>query len=389
MDRLLEKQAAIQKKLAKKHLKNKTLVLYDITSVYFEGEHLDSELIAYGYNRDKKKGKKQIVVGLLCAKDGSPVAVEVFPGNTQDAKTVEKKIEEIQKEFGVEELVFVGDRGMVTKANYEKLKDKEGLKTISALTRAQMDSLLEEKTFQLSYFDEKNIVEVIDKEDPHRRYCLCKNPIKAAESAQTRLELLSETCKGLERIQLSKKKRTREEIGAVTGLLLEKYKIGKYVRWGVRDDKLVWEFDQEKIDKDKSLDGCYVIQSNVSPDKMTKDELVKSYRSLSMVESAFRYIKTVQLEVRPVYHQTDDRIRAHVFLCMLAYYLQWHFQKRLQTLFEADGTKRDRQWTLGNVIRRLGAIRKERASLNGVEFDHFTTPNEEQKEILKLLDVRL
>ena len=312
MDRLLERQPAIQRALAKKHLQNGHLVLYDITSSYLEGEYETSEIVAFGYNRDGKRGHEQVVIGLLCNEQGCPVGVEVFPGNTQDASTVPAKIAQLQNDYGLSELIFVGDRGMITQANQRKLQGVAGWQTISAL--------------------------------PHRQL----------------VELLQRV-----------------------GRVLQRYKMGKFVHWS--DGKLEWHFDQEKIQAEERFDGCYVVVADVPPDKMAKAQVVASYKKLSLVEDAFRNLKTVQLEVRPVYHKKDDRIRAHVFLCMLAYYLQWHAQARLQPLFDKDGQGKDRQWTFASVIQRLSALRSNRVQSAGVEFSLITQAEADQQAILECL----
>ena len=337
MDRLLERQEAIQKHLAQKHLMNGALVLYDITSSYFEGEYADSEIVTYGYNRDGKRGHEQIVIGLLCSADGCPVGVEVFTGNTQDASTVSGKIAEVQKRYGLKELIFVGDRGMVTHSTEDKLKDVDGLSTISALTHRQIVELLERKVIQPEFFDDRDIVEVVDPDDLTRRYCLCRNPHSAERDGRTRTALLERTRDELNQIAESKRKASADKIGARVGRLLAKTKMGKFVIWSVEDGHLLWRFDEEKIAAEKRFDGCYIICSDVAAEQMSRQELVASYKSLALVETAFRNLKTVQLEIRPVYHKTDDRIRAHVFLCVLAYYLQWHMTQRLAPLFAADG----------------------------------------------------
>jgi transposase len=406
MDRLLERQPAIQRALAKKHLQNGHLVLYDITSSYFEGEYEASEIAAFGYNRDGKRGHEQMVIGLICNQEGCPVGVEVFPGNTQDASTVPKKIAQIQEEYGLSELIFVGDRGMITQANSRQLQGVEGLQTISALTHRQIVQLLERKVITLELFDERAIAEAMDPEDPKKRYCLCRNPDTAKRETRTRQNLLELTRQNLEAIAQGRKRKengtgpdkktgTRigkkakapaaEKIGARVGRVLQRYKMGKFVLWSVVEGKLEWRFDQDKIESEQRFDGCYVVVADVPPEKMAKAQVVASYKKLSLVEQAFRNLKTVQLEVRPVYHKKDERIRAHVFICMLAYYVQWHARQRLQPLFAGDGEGKMRQWTFENVIGHLTTIRSNRVKTNGVEFDLSTQANSEHQKIMSLL----
>ena len=389
MDRLLERQSAIQRTLAARHLQDGHLVLYDITSSYFEGAYTQSDIVTFGYNRDGKRGHEQMVIALLCSAEGCPVGVEVFAGNTQDASTVPEKIAQLQRQYGLKEIIFVGDRGMITKAVADKIKGIEGLHTISALTHRQMVELLERKVITAELFDEEKIVEVFDPEEPKRRYCLCRNPLTMGREGKTRERLLERTRAELDKIAGSKRRASAKTLGARVGRVLERSKMGKFVRWDVIGGRLSWSFDQDKITAEKLFDGCYIVSGEMPKEKMAASEVVASYKKLGLVEEAFRSLKTVQLEVRPVYHKTDDRIRSHVFLCTLAYYLQWHLKQRLEPLFAADGTHKDRQWTVRNVIERLAAIRRDRIAMGTVEFEKVTTPEPDQQTILDYLKVRL
>jgi transposase len=266
--------------------------------------------------------------------------------------------------------------------------------------------LLERKVITLELFDERAIAEALDPEDPKRRYCLCRNPDTAKRETRTRQNLLELTRQNLEAIAQGRKKKgngtepdkrtgTRigkkanvpaaEKIGARVGRVLQRYKMGKFVLWSVVEGKLEWRFDQEKIESEQRFDGCYVVAADVPPEKMAKAQVVASYKKLSLVEQAFRNLKTVQLEVRPVYHKKDERIRAHVFICMLAYYLQWHARQCLQPLFAGDGEGKRRQWTFENVIEHLTTIRSNRVKTNGVEFDLSTQADSEHQKIMSLL----
>jgi transposase len=389
MDRLLERQGAIQKKLAAKHFDGNALILYDITSSYFEGEYEESRIVKFGYNRDKKRGHEQMVIGMICTSHGCPIGVEVFPGNTKDETTVIDKIAEIQQTYKIAEIIFVGDRGMVTKANLDKIKDVDGLNTISALTHPQIKELLSRKVIQMDMFDEKNIVEIVDPDDPKRRYCLCWNPETAKRESGTRDALLAKTINGLNEIAKSKRKTTTEKISARVGRLLSKTKMNKYFFWEIKDGKLQWSLNENLVDTEQLLDGCYIITSDVPPEKMHVQDIVDSYKKLSLVEKAFRNLKTVQLEVRPVYHKTDDRIRCHVFICMLAYYIQWHMMQRLQPLFAKDGKHKNRFWTFENVIERLKSIRRENIYVAGVNCKIITDPDSDQLQLLDLLNVKI
>jgi transposase len=385
MDRLLERQAAIQQALAKKHLRNGHLVLYDITSSYLEGEYQSSQIVEFGYNRDGKRAHEQIVIALLCNEQGCPVGTEVFAGNTKDDKTVAAKVHQIQKEYGLSQLIFVGDRGMITQTSSRELKGVKGLQTISALTHCQTVELLERKVLTRELFDEKSIAEVIDPANTKRRYCLCRNPETARRETQTRKALLELTRQQLEKTASAKRKAKPEKIGSRVGRVLQRYKMGKFVDWSVQEGKLKWNFKQEEIAAEEQFDGCYVVVSDVPAEQMAKTEVVASYKKLSFVEQAFRNLKTVQLEVRPIYHKKDDRIRCHVFICLLAYYVQWHARERLKPLFAQDGEGKHRQWTFENVIERLKSIRSERVKAEGVEFELRTIADEQQQRILNLI----
>jgi len=389
MDRLLDRQKAIQQKLAKKHFNGNALVLYDITSSYFEGEYNESNIVKFGYNRDHKRGYEQMVIGLICTSEGCPIGIEVFPGNTKDETTVVDKITELQQTHKIEEIIFVGDRGMVTKANLERVKDIQGLNTISALTHPQIKELLSRKVVQLDLFDDKEIIEIIDPENPKLRYCLCRNPESAKRETRTREALLLKTTQELDKIASSKRKATIEQISARVGKLLSTTKMGKFITWEVRDDKLYWTLNQDLVDTEQLIDGCYIIVSDVPPEKMKAQEIVASYKKLTLVEKAFRNLKSVQLEVRPVYHKTDDRIRCHVFICMLAYYLQWHITQRLQPLFNDSKNYKNGFWTFENVIERLKSIRREDITVAGTTCQIVTDPDDDQLKILDLLQVKL
>ena len=399
MDRLLERQQAIQKSLAKKHLSNGCLVLYDITSTYFEGEYAESELVQFGYNRDGKRGHEQVVIGLLTSAEGCPVAVEVFPGNTQDAATVEGKIKELRTQYGVSELVFVGDRGMVTASNEKKLAalpENAGLKIISALTHRQMVDLLAKTKHEPELFDDRNIVEISDPDEPGRRYCLCRNPHSAERETTTRNELIERTRKALDQLVARKKPAKAEALGAQVGKLLSQTKMGKYITWAVQDGRLEWSLNAAAVAAAQALDGCYVIKTTVSAEAMDKNEVVARYKSLSQVEQAFRNMKSVSLEMRPVHHKKDDRIRAHVLLCMLAYHLQWHLVNRLKPLFKHQDTKlehgmepKERTWTLQSVLDTLKSVRANDVSVGEVEFKQISEPSQEALKVLELLRVKL
>ena len=384
MDRLLERQDAIQKTLTKKHLQGGILVLYDITSSYMEGEYEGSGLVRFGYNRDGKRGHEQIVISLLCSKEGCPVAVEVFPGNTKDETTFLGKVNELRDKYGMDKIVIAGDRGMVTAINYGQL-DHDAVKVISALTHGAIKSLCDKGGIQVSMFDEKNIVEVIDGD---MRYCLCKNPDMAEKEAETRKALLKKTADELDKIIASTKKSKYSKemrIGKVIG----KYKMGKFFTFEGEGDEVKYALDEKRIEQESSLDGCYVIYTDVSPDDMAAVEAVESYKGLARVEQAFRSMKTVKLEIRPIYHKKDERIRCHVFICMLAYYVMWHMKQRLQPLFEGDGKGKERKYTFDSVIERMKHISKNTVDFCNVQSEIVSEPTGEQQRILDLLGVSI
>ena len=299
------------------------------------------------------------------------------------------KIQELRRDYGLKEVTFVGDRGMVTQTNAEKLKDVEGLHTISALTHRQIMELVERKVIQAELFDEKRIAEVIDPKNPKQRYCLCRNPLTGARETATRQRLLDRTREALDKIVARQKKGSTEKLSAQVGKILARYKMGKFVEWKIRAGRLKWNFKEAHIKQEKLFDGCYIVSATVPKEQMNHQEVVGTYKNLSVVEQAFRNLKTVSLEIRPVYHKKDQRICSHVFLCVLAFYLQWHMQQRLKPLFEEDGQGKNRQWTVESVIQRLMAIRKERVKVADVEFDQVSQADEEQQKILDLLKVKL
>lgn len=359
------------------------------TSSYVEGAYQESEIIAFGYNRDGKRRHQQMVIGLLCNRAGCPVGVEVFRGNTQDATTVADKVAQLQTEYGLKEILFVGDRGLITQAKNKELSGVPGLHTISALTHPQILDLIQRQVIAPELFDERKIVEVQDPARPQRRYFLCRNPQTAQRQTKTRAALLGRTTEVLNRISSAKRRGRVEKISAQVGKVLQKYKMGKFVIWSVQDGRLVWRLDQEAIAAEATFDGCYVIYTEVPRDRMSKEETVASYKKLSLVEQAFRNLKTVWLEVRPVFHNTDDRIRSHVFICMLTYYLQWHMQQRLAPLFANDGEGKARRWTFLSVMQRLQQITRNPVRVGKVEFEQVTVPAVDQQEILDLLGVKL
>jgi transposase len=398
MDEVLKRKNSIQQKLASRHLGKggeQTIILYDITSTYFEGEYEESELVTYGYNRDRKRGTKQVVIGLVCTAEGCPIGVEVFSGNTRDATTVVDKIAEIRELHGIRKCTFVGDRGMLTAQNLDAFKDDADLFTVTALTRGKLKELLEDKTIQLELFDESNIVEVLDFEEPGIRYCLCKNPHTAAKETATRRRLLDLSEKELRKVRGYKNKCTVEVLGSRVGRVLQKYKMGKFIDWHVEAAKdgelkssghnLVWTLDTEKISREQKLDGCYVIRTNLPQETMGAEKVVETYKSLGNIERAFGNLKTVTLEMRPVRHKMDTRIEAHIFIRMLACYVQWHMHKAFEPIYEADGQGSERSASFRGIVENLKSIRSNTMRTHGMEYELPTLPDEQQARIIQLL----
>jgi transposase len=388
MDELLGRQPAIQKALARKHLKDGCLVLYDVTSSYFEGEYTGSELVDWGYNRDGKRGHKQIVIGLMTNKEGCPVGVSVYRGNTNDQKTLADRVKELKEKYRLRDVIMAGDRGMITAARLPELSEA-GIRSVTALTHPEIFKLVQRKVIEPGLFDEHRIAEVCEPEASGVRYLLCRNPLTAEKEHRTREALIAKSREAMEKLAKSRKRRTVAELGAAVGKALAKWKVGKFFRWQVREGKLEWELDEKRVTLEHSLDGCYVVRTDVSAEALEKNEAVACYRQLAVVERDFRQLKTVSIEIRPTYHHKDDRIEAHVLLCVLAYYIQWHMQKRLAPLFAEDGEGKDRRWTFAGVLERLKGIRQETVLFNGTEVTLKTVPDDEQQRLLELLGVRL
>jgi hypothetical protein len=340
LDWLRERQERIERKLAERHLQDGTLVLYDVTSTYFEGR--TCSLAKLGYSRDGKKDKLQIVVGLVCTAEGCPVAVDVFPGNTADPATLSSAMHKLRARFGLERMVLVGDRGLITSARIrEELRPHEGLDWITALRAPQIKSLVQSGILQLSIFDEQDLLEIASEDYPGERLIACRNPLLAADRARKREELLSATEQELQKVVQAVARerqplRGAEAIGIRVGRVLGRFKVGKHFRYQIRDDSFTFERNQDAIRAEAALDGIYVIRTSVPQETLPAADTVESYKHLSRVERAFRSCKTVDLQVRPIYHHREDRVRAHVFLCMLAYYVEWHMRRQLAPLLFDD-----------------------------------------------------
>lgn len=326
MDWLVTRKPHIEKKLAKRHLHEGSRVLYDLSSSYVEGEAC--KLAAFGYNRDHKRGKKQINWGLMTDEDGRPIALSVYPGNTSDAGTLMPQVESLRDRFGIHQFILVGDRGMITTEHIERLKAL-GIDWITALKSQSLRKLVSSETIQPSLFDKTNLVEVTHDDHPGERLIACYNPLQAHKRAHTRQELLAATVADLEHIQKrvwNGRLQGRDKIGLKVGAVLGKRKMGKHIKLTIADDDLAFEIDHDNIKQEAKMDGIYVIRTSVTSDRLSSTEAVRAYKRLEDIEYAFRTMKSVDLLIRPIHHRLTDRVKAHMFLCMLAYYVRWHME---------------------------------------------------------------
>jgi DDE family transposase len=323
LDWLLQRQPAIEATLAKRHLSNGTLVLYDVSSSYMEGRCCP--LAKRGYSRDGKKGTLQIIYGLLCAPDGCPIAIEVFEGNTADPMTLAGQVEKLKRRFHLDHVVMVGDRGMITQARITENIAPTGLDWITALRAPAIRALLDSGALQLSLFDQRDMASITAPDFPNERLVVCRNPDLAAERTRKRGDLLAATERELARIQaaIARKRdplRGTAAISLAVGAVINRYKVAKHFDLNIADTAFSFARKTAEIAAEAAVDGIYVIRTSLPAETFDDATTVRSYKSLACVERAFRCIKTVDLHVRPVYHWLADRVRAHVFLCMLAYY---------------------------------------------------------------------
>ena len=338
MDWLLERQERIEDRLAHRHVRDGELVLYDVSSSYFEGR--SCPLAKLGYSRDGKRGTLQIIYGLLCDRPGRPIAVEVFSGELHDDKTLPAQIHKLKTRFGLQTVIVVADRGMVTKANLQLIADTEGIGWITALKAPQIKKLAAGGQLQLSLFDQTNLAEITASEDyPGERLVVCRNPLVAAERARKREELLAATERGLAEITQRVERGTltgADQIGLAVGPALKRYRVKKHFDVQITDNTLSYHRKTEQIAAEAALDGFYVLRTSVSPDTLPTREVVRAYKGLEQVERAFGTFKGPELEIRPIHHRLTDRVRAHVLLCMLAYYLTWHLKAAWAPLLFKD-----------------------------------------------------
>jgi hypothetical protein len=369
LDWLGARQAAIETALARRHLKDGALVLYDVSSSWLEGRCC--ELARFGYSRDGKKGKLQIVYGLLCAADGCPVAVEVFEGNTADPMTLSTQIDKLKERFGLSRVVLVGDRGMITSARIRDELKPAGLDWITALRAPQIRALLDTGAFQLSLFDERDLAEITSPEFPGERLVVCKNPLLAEERARKREDLLQATeaalAKLADQIARGTGPKRQDKIGRAIGRIENRYKLAKLFDIAVAEDGFTFGRNQAHIAQEARLDGFYVIRTSVEDKALAAESVVGAYKSLARVERAFRSLKTVDLHLRPIHHWLASRVRAHVFLCMLACHVEWHMRECLKPmLFDDDdptAAARERASIVAPAQSSPAALRKRASKL--------------------------
>jgi Transposase DDE domain len=340
LDWLLAQQSTIEARLARRHLGEGTLVLYDVTSSYLEGRRCP--LARFGYSRDGKHNKLQIVFGVLCTPQGCPIAVEVFAGNTADPSTLKVQIDKLRQRFGLRRVVLVGDRGLITQARISEELQPAGLDWITALRAPEIQVLAaDDGPLQISLFDERDLVEITSPDYPGERLIVCRNPALAAERGRKRGELLDATEQALRAVQTRARRKRRPlrgaaAIGEAVGAVLNRNKMAKHFIRTITEDDFTFARNDAAIAAEAKLDGVYVLRTPVPTDELDSKATVLSYKSLSTVERAFRSCKTVDLEVRPVYHWNENRVRAHVFLCLLAYHLEWHMRQALAPLLFDD-----------------------------------------------------
>jgi hypothetical protein len=382
LDWLLLRQPAIEMALARRHLKHGTLVLYDVSSSYVEGRCCP--LARRGYNRDGRKGMLQIVYGLLCAPDGCPVAIEVFAGDSADPMTLGPQIDKLKGRFGLDHVVLVGDRGMITDARISEDIKAGGLDWITALRAPAIRALLRSGAIQLSLFDQRDMASITSPEFPGERLVVCRNGELAAERGRKRRDLLAATECDLERIQARVQRKHRPlrgatDIALAVGAVLNKRKVAKHFTLDISDTAFSFARDTAAIAAEAATDGIYVVRTSLPAEALDDTATVRSYKSLALAERAFRFLKTVDLHIRPIYHWSPDRVRAHVLLCMLAYYVEWHMRHKLAPmLFEEtdhEAAEAARPSIVAKAQRSAAAISKQTTGLtpDGLPVHSFRT----------------
>lgn len=361
LDWLVARQQKIEDRLARRHLREGALVLYDVSSSYFEGRHCP--LAKLGYSRDRKRGTLQIIYGLLCDRRGRPVSVEVFDGDLHDDATLPAQIGKLKERFGLSSVVVVSDRGMVTKANIELLKE-QGASFITALKAPQVAKLVKEGALQLSLFDEANLAEISSADYPGERLVVCRNPLVAGERARKREELLAATERGLAEIAERVARGTlagAAQIGLAVGAIANHFKVKKHFALEITDERFTFARKSEQIAAEAALDGIYILRTSLAEPELSAADVVRSYKQLAQVERGFRTLKGPELEIRPVHHRLEDRVRAHVLLCTLAYYLTWHLREAWAPLLFKDEHPTSAADPVAKSTRSPSALRKARS----------------------------
>jgi hypothetical protein len=418
MDWLVARKDRIEGKLAARHLSDGSRVRFDVSSSYVEGEHCD--LAEYGHNRDGKRGKKQINWGLLTDDEGRPVSLSVFPGSTVDSNTLLPQVETLRSRFGLQEFVLIGDRGMITSKHIETFQSAPGIDWITALKSQSLKKLVADGTIQPSLFDETNLIEVSHVDYPNERLIACRNPVLGRKRAHKRDALLAATIQDLETIQRrvwNGRLKGRDKIGLKVGEKLGRHNMRKHIKITISDDDLAFEIDPDSVQQEARMDGIYVVRTSVESDKLTAADAVRAYKQLADVERAFRTLKSIDLNVRPIHHRLTDRVKAHLFLCTLAYYVRWHMERawagltfkdddneakldrdpvapaqrsqaatiKAQTGTLSDGTPAR---TFKTVLDDLATITRNTCThpQSGVTFPMITSPNPTQQKALDVLD---
>jgi len=365
MDWLLPRQAELESALAQRHLFEGTLVLYDVTSTYFEGHRCP--LAKFGHSRDERRNNPQIIFGVLSNGEGCPVAVEVFEGNTGDPKTLAAQLSKLRERFGLQRLVLVGDRGMITEKRIEEeLRPLEGLEWITALRTQQVQALVSDGTLQLSLFDQRDLAEIRHPDYPGERLILCRNPLLAAERARKRKELIEAAEKRVQEIVAACRRKRRplksaQRISFLVGQALGPLQVAKYFQWEVTAEGLRYERDQKRIDADAHIDGIYVLRTSLPSEQSNAEQTVLVYKRLAAMERAFRSLKSVDLNIRPIHHRLPGRVKAHVLICLLAYYVEWHMRRALAPVLFDDETPGQRSGSpVAPAQRSVAAQRKAR-----------------------------
>ena len=423
LDWLLAAQPRIEAKLAKRHLSEGSLVLWDVTSTYFEGRACP--LARRGHSRDGKADRPQIVFGVLTNGDGCPIAVEVYEGNTADPRTVASQVQKVKARFGLTRVVVVGDRGMLTSARIREDLKPAALDWISSLRAPQIQQLVRGGDLQLSVFDEHDLAEFTSEAFPGERLIACRNPLLAEERARKRRALLDATERQLEAIAVATRRATRplrgkDRIAVRVDRVVKRWKVGKHFRLTITESAFAYERDETAIAAEAALDGIYVIRTSVPAERLSGPDAVGAYKNLDVVERAFRSLKGLDLQVRPIFHHLADRVRGHVFLCLLAYYLEWHLRRALAPLLFMEEDRAAAQRERGSVVqparrsraaqrkvqrratadgmplhsfrtllKELASLSKNTVTLGGACFEHLTTPTPLQQQAFDLLGVRL